>query len=152
MTKLIKAFLPPSLIAVPAAVIFGIMIIGMKVIPPSIPDWYGATKRAEIQREHEISSKRGIATTAAMAAFTIAAAYFFFLPTTIAGLRDCPSYLGILVINVLGSLVIGIGWLVALVWALVERKPQSPQQVLVQNIYHQPPLPPQSEGRREPES
>jgi xanthine/uracil/vitamin C permease (AzgA family) len=50
----------------------------------------------------------------------------FFLPTIIAINRNHPNTVAIAVVNVLGGLFVGIGWLVALVWSLVGSPPPPP--------------------------
>ena len=42
-----------------------------------------------------------------------------FLPTIIAVARNHPHKLPIILVNVLGSFLWGIGWVVALVWSLI---------------------------------
>lgn len=45
--------------------------------------------------------------------------FIFFLPTIIAVNRNHPHKLAIAVVNILGGLFAGIGWLVALVWSFI---------------------------------
>lgn len=47
--------------------------------------------------------------------------FIWFIPTFIAIKRDCQAKLGIIVINIFGAACAGLGWVVALVWALVGR-------------------------------
>ncbi|ANO35671.1 hypothetical protein A6E01_20135 (plasmid) [Vibrio breoganii] len=46
------------------------------------------------------------------------AIYLFFLPTIIARKKNHPNKTAILLINVFGTLVWGVGWLIALIWSL----------------------------------
>ncbi|BBP46982.1 hypothetical protein THMIRHAS_23550 [Thiosulfatimonas sediminis] len=48
--------------------------------------------------------------------------FIFFLPTIIAVNRDCDNKVAIIVINIVLGLLWGIGWVVALIWALVGDK------------------------------
>ncbi len=66
---------------------------------------------------------------------------FLFLPTLIAAFRRAPRYAAIVVLNVIGSWFFGLGWIAALIWALVDKKSEL---VVVQHIYQSPP-PPQGE-------
>ncbi|MDH5764916.1 MAG: SHOCT domain-containing protein [Gammaproteobacteria bacterium] len=43
-----------------------------------------------------------------------------FLPTIIAIKKDHPYKIPIILINIFGSLVMGLGWFVALVWCFIE--------------------------------
>lgn len=60
----------------------------------------------------------------------------FMLPTGIAVLRNHPRTVAIVVWNTLGSLLFGIGWLVALVMSLTDAGNAS-QTVIIQNVVTQ---------------
>ncbi|MEZ8936407.1 superinfection immunity protein [Vibrio splendidus] len=45
--------------------------------------------------------------------------YIFLLPTTIARRKDHPHKTAIATLNIVGSLFFGTGWLIALVWSLM---------------------------------
>ena len=49
----------------------------------------------------------------------IAGISLFFLPTIIASRVNHPHKVPIVIINILGGLFFGVGWLVALVWSLI---------------------------------
>jgi hypothetical protein len=55
------------------------------------------------------------------------------LPTFIAAQRHHPSLMAIAVLNVLGSWVLGIGWLLALIWALSDNGSRVRSPVVVVN-------------------
>lgn len=108
MKRFLKAFVPPGVVIVPMS-LFAIVAI----LSPTVD-----------------SGSAGATLFVAVAASV--AALVFFLPTTIAGLREAPSYMGILIVNTVGGLFL-IGWIAALIWAFVDRQPVP---VVVQNIYH----------------
>lgn len=45
------------------------------------------------------------------------------LPTIIAAMRDHPHKVPIILVNILGGLVFGLGWVVALVWCFIQPRP-----------------------------
>jgi len=55
------------------------------------------------------------------------------LPTFIAAQRHHPSLMAITVLNILGSWVLGIGWLLALIWALSDNSSRAQAPVVVVN-------------------
>lgn len=111
MKHLLKAFIPPGLFIGPMALLAIIAILHPAVESNATGAWL-------------------------LIAFGISiGSLIFFLPTIIAGLRDAPSYIGILIVNTVGGLFL-IGWIAALIWAFVDRRPTS---VVVQNIYNSPP-------------
>lgn len=65
-------------------------------------------------------------------------AVFWMLPSLIAAYRNHPQFMAIWAINVVGAWFVGIGWLVALIWSLV-----NPAQTAVISLPQQapPPLP-----------
>jgi hypothetical protein len=44
---------------------------------------------------------------------------FAFLPTIIAIIRNHPYKLPIIIINIFGALIFGLGWVIALIWSLI---------------------------------
>jgi len=50
----------------------------------------------------------------------------FFLPTIIAFRKNHHQKVAIAIVNVIGGLFYGIGWLIALVWSLIEPREDSP--------------------------
>ena len=44
----------------------------------------------------------------------------FFLPTIIAVKKDHPHRIPIILVNILGGLFFGVGWLIALIWCFIE--------------------------------
>ena len=52
----------------------------------------------------------------------------FLIPTIIAIKTDHPHKLFIVLINILGSFFIGLGWIVALIWCLITPKESRPYQ------------------------
>jgi uncharacterized membrane protein YedE/YeeE len=55
------------------------------------------------------------------------------LPTFIAAQRHHPSLMAIAAVNILGSWVFGIGWLLALIWALSNNSSSATSVVVVSN-------------------
>ncbi|MEZ8116845.1 superinfection immunity protein [Vibrio splendidus] len=51
--------------------------------------------------------------------FAGVAIYLFLLPTIIARGKDHPHKTAITVLNIVGSLFFGTGWLIALIWSLM---------------------------------
>lgn len=62
----------------------------------------------------------------------------FLLPTGIAVLRDHPKVVSIILWNTLGSLLLGLGWLIALIISLTGTSNSNPQ-VVVQTIHNHAP-------------
>lgn len=117
MKRLLKAFLPPLVIILPAEII----------VAGAIWD-YAQTATGD----------PSLAIVILGGAWLVGPSLFF-LPTIVAGLRDAPNYWGILTTNVLGSLVIGIGWLAALIWAFIDKRPQP---IVVQQHFYRSQSPP----------
>lgn len=67
--------------------------------------------------------------------FVVGGSFLYFIPSTIAGFRGHPKYLGILITNTLAGMTV-IGWVVALVWSFND--PPKPQIV---NVYPGSPPP-----------
>lgn len=61
--------------------------------------------------------------------FILIGGLIFFLPTIIAINRNHPHKWAIAVVNILGSLFAGIGWLIALVWSFIGSPPPPPSSV-----------------------
>ncbi len=53
----------------------------------------------------------------------------FLLPTIIAIKKNHPHKVGIILVNLIGSMFAGLGWVAALIWAFVLPKPESSDQV-----------------------
>lgn len=110
MKRFLKAFIPPGVVIVPM-VFFAIAAILSPTVDPA-----------------STGGLLFVATAVSVAALV------FFLPTSIAGLREAPSYMGILIVNTVGGPFL-IGWIAALIWAFVDRQPAP---LVVQNIYQGP--------------
>ncbi len=110
MKRFLKAFVPPGIVIAPMS-LFAVVA----VLSPTV----------------DSASAGG---SLLVAAAVSVAAMMYFLPTTVAALREAPSYVGILIVNTVGGLFL-IGWIAALIWAFVDRQPGP---VIVQNIYHGP--------------
>ncbi len=59
--------------------------------------------------------------------FALVLAALFFLPTIIAAKKRHPNRIGIFVVNLLMGWT-GLGWIVALIWALIAPQTSSPQK------------------------
>lgn len=66
-------------------------------------------------------------------AAVFAALALWLLPTFIAAQRHHPSLMAITALNILGSWVLGIGWLLALIWALSDNGSRVQAPVVVVN-------------------
>lgn len=128
MKRFLKAFVPPGIFIVPA-VLFAFAVAVM----PTKPDTTQWLSAAEVNKD-SISDRDAKVIFIGIAVAAGVVALIFFLPTTVAGLRDAPSYIGILIVNIVGGPFL-IGWIAALIWSFVDRKPQP---VVVQNIYQAP--------------
>lgn len=135
MKRFLKAFGPPSIIAIP--VIFFAVMVAIVPTKPDVPGWLSPQERDWAIADYAIKSRQVAGAWATIAIVVTVAAMVFFLPTAVAGLRNAPSYLGIVVVNVVGGPFL-IGWIAALIWAFVDRRPES---VVIQNIYQFPPPP-----------
>jgi uncharacterized membrane protein YedE/YeeE len=120
MSRLFKAFLPPVVVWALVTAIFVIASI-MSI------------------SEGRNDADRVVGGSVFISACAIPLSCLFFLPTIVAGLRNAPSYAGILLVNVIGSFLFGLGWFVALVWACIDRYQQP---VVIQQHFYQPPPPP----------
>jgi hypothetical protein len=98
--KLIKAFLPAG---IPSAVVVGFVVLAL-VAKVFTPPSYG---------EPTFIQYTGF--TLGLGIFFVVCFAAYFLPATIAAIREKRNYSAILVLNVLGFL--GVTWIIAIVWA-----------------------------------
>jgi hypothetical protein len=64
----------------------------------------------------------------------------YLLPAYIAAFRDAPRFSGVFVLNLIVGWT-GLGWLATLIWSFVDAKKETPQ-VIIQQIYQTPSMPP----------
>ena len=135
MKRLLKVLIPPGVIAVP--VLLFALLVNIYPFEPEIPIMGSAAEKRDFVLRQERETRIAKVGWAGIAVAVTTASMIFFLPAIIAGFRDAPSYIGILIVNVVGGPFL-IGWIAALIWAFVDRKPDS---VVVQDIYQSPPPP-----------
>lgn len=123
MSKFTKAILPGTIVSVLAVAAWVLFLLGSVVVGASF-------KLAKVAQAPEVPYAESALFYFLVAIGVSIFGFIWFIPTTIAAFRECRSYWGILVLN----LVPGLGHLVAFVWALVE---QPPQPAIVQH-FHQP--------------
>jgi hypothetical protein len=133
MKHFLMAFAPAGVIAIPII----LFTMAVMVIPtnPDIPRYFSPQQKEQALLDYQIKDRQAKRAWVIIAAVVTTGAIIFFLPTSIAALRGAPSYLGILLVNLIGGPFL-LGWLAALIWSFVDRRAEP---AVVQNIYQSSP-------------
>ena len=100
--------IPAAICACTAAAITFLLAVGLAT--EGVPNWSPLAMA--------IASLLTLFPGVPLAAFAGLAAFgIYFLPTLIVIKRRRPNFWGIFVVNLAGSLIFGIGWIIALIWA-----------------------------------
>jgi hypothetical protein len=112
----IKLYVLLSIVALPAIVCYGFISIIKAPVSQSQQYWYS----------------ENTATLSNWAVFGVIFVGGYLLPSIVAAIRNAPSFLGILLLNIFVGWTF-IGWIISLIWASVNKEPVAPV-IIYQNF------------------
>lgn len=114
MTKLFRALLPGTIVTAVAFCVWLLFLVGSFFVSITL-------KLGDVRPPQHVPYIESAVIYFFVAVVAGLAGFAWFIPTSIAAMRECRNSWGILVLN----LIPGLGHLIALIWALVEQPPQT---------------------------